>query len=54
MTRWRVDYIGKRGQHLGTVEAKDEQSAIAEAAKHFNIPSTRQNKIVVTRIIQSD
>jgi hypothetical protein len=23
MARWRVDYIGKKGSHLGTVEAPD-------------------------------
>ena len=27
MTRWRVDYIGKKGSHLGMVEAADEKSA---------------------------
>ena len=33
MPRWRVDYIGKGGKHLGTVEAPDEKAAIAEAAR---------------------
>ena len=37
MPRWRVDYIGKELQHLGTVEAADQKAAIAEAAKQFNI-----------------
>ena len=37
MPRWRVDYVGKKGQHLGTVEAPDEKSAIAEAVKTFHI-----------------
>jgi hypothetical protein len=41
MPRWRVDYIGKKGKHLGTVDAPDERSAIAEAAKQFNIPPPR-------------
>jgi hypothetical protein len=27
MARWRVDYIGKGGKHLGTVEAPDEKAA---------------------------
>ena len=48
MARWRVDYIGKRGKYLGTVEATDEKTAIAEAAKQFNITPARRNKIVVT------
>ena len=50
MPRWRVDYLGKKGQHLGTVEATDERSAIAEAAKEFNISPARQLKIAVAKI----
>jgi len=50
MARWRVDYLGKKGSHLGTVEALDEKSAIAEAAKQFNITPARRNKIAVTRL----
>ena len=49
MPRWRVDYIGKKGSHLGTVEAADEKSAIEQAARQFNITPARRNKIVVTR-----
>jgi hypothetical protein len=54
MPRWRVDYLGKSHlngkQHVGTVEAPDEKSAFAEAAKQFNITPKRRFKIVVTRI----
>ena len=50
MTRWRVDYIGKRGKHLGTVEATDEKSAVDAAAKQFNIAPARRNKIAVTKL----
>jgi hypothetical protein len=32
MPGWRVDYIGKGGKHLGTVEAPDERSAIQHHA----------------------
>jgi hypothetical protein len=49
MPRWRVDYIGKELQHLGTVEAADEKAAIAEAAKQFNITPARRFKIVATQ-----
>ena len=31
--RWSVDIIRKRGEHLGTVEAKDEKEAIAKATE---------------------
>jgi hypothetical protein len=50
MARWRVDYIGEGGKHLGTVQARDERSAIAEAAKQFNITPARRFKIAMTKI----
>ena len=49
MPRWRVDYLGSKGKHLGIVEAPDEKAAIAEAMKTFNITPARQNKLVVTK-----
>ena len=54
MARWRVDYIGKVLMTLGSVEAADEASAIAQAAELYNIPPARQNKIVVTRLKEPD
>lgn len=54
MARWRVDYIGKGGKHLGTVEAADERGAIAEAAKLFNIAPARRFKIMVAKIETRD
>jgi hypothetical protein len=54
MPRWRVDYLGKKGSHLGTVEAPDEKSAINAAAKQFNITPARRNKIAVTKISDKD
>ena len=50
MPRWSVDYVGSKGKHLGTVEAPDEKSAIAEAMKTFNITPARRFKIMVTKI----
>jgi hypothetical protein len=50
MPRWRVDYLGKKGPHLGTVEATTERQAIAKAAEEFNITPARRHKIVVTKI----
>jgi hypothetical protein len=49
MPRWRVDIIGKGGKHLGTVEAADEKSAVAEAVRQFHITPARRIKIVVTQ-----
>jgi 1,2-phenylacetyl-CoA epoxidase PaaB subunit len=40
----------QRWQAPGTVEAPDERTAIAEAAKLFNITAARRFKIVVTKI----
>jgi hypothetical protein len=50
MPRWRVDYLGKKGSHLGTVEAATEREAVAKAAEEFNIAPARRNKIVVIKI----
>jgi hypothetical protein len=50
MPRWRVDFMGKVLMTLGRVEAEDEKTAIAKAAKLYNIPPARQNKIVVTKL----
>jgi hypothetical protein len=48
---WRVEYLDKHNSsHLGTIEAADEDGAIDQAAKQFNITPARRNKIVVTRI----
>jgi hypothetical protein len=49
VARWRVDFMGKVLMTLGGVEAEDEKTAIAKAAKLYNISPARQNKIVVTR-----
>jgi hypothetical protein len=48
--RWSVDLIRKRGQHLGTVEAPDEASAIAKAAETFGIPPQLRIKLAVTKV----
>ena len=49
--RWRVEYLDKHNSsHLGTIEAADEDGAIDEAARQFNITPARRDKIVVTRI----
>jgi hypothetical protein len=42
MTRWRVDIIRKRAEHLGTVEAATEKEAIEKAAERFDIPRDRR------------
>ncbi len=53
MARWRVDYLAAaKGKHLGTVEARDEKSAIAEAIKTFHITPARRVKIAVTPIAE--
>ena len=54
MPRWRVDIIRKRAEHLGTVEAANERQAIEKAAKEFEIPPERQNRIVVEKVSKRD
>ncbi len=51
MPRWRIEqFRGRRVEHLGTVEAPDEQSASAEAAKRFEIPAALRFKLVATKV----
>jgi hypothetical protein len=54
MARWRIDIIRKRAEHLGTVEAASEKEAIEKAAKQFDIPPERRNRIVVQKIGAKD
>ena len=51
MARWRVDIIRRRAEHLGTVDAATEKEAIEKAAKAFEIPPERQNRIVVESVM---
>jgi hypothetical protein len=44
MPRWRVDYLGKKASHLGTVEATTEREAIEKAAEQFHITPARRFK----------
>ena len=53
MARWRVDIIRKRAEHLGTIEAANEKEAIEIAAKEFDIPTERQNRITVEKVSKS-
>jgi hypothetical protein len=53
MARWRVDIIRKRAEHLGTVEAANEKEAIDKAAKEFDIPPGRQNRITVEKMTKN-
>ena len=50
MPRWRVNIIRKRAEHLGTVEAANANEAIKIAAKEFDIPLERQNRITVEKV----
>jgi hypothetical protein len=50
MPRWSVDILRKRAEHLGTVEAPNEQAAIAKAAEEFEIGPERRNRISVRKL----
>ena len=54
MPRWSVSLIRKKAEHLGTVTGANERQAIEKTAKLFDIPSERQNRIVVTKISEKD
>jgi hypothetical protein len=42
--------VSHRAEHLGEVDAPDEQAAIKRAAEVFDIPPERQNRISVRKI----
>jgi hypothetical protein len=50
MARWRVDYLGSKGKHRGTVDAPDEKAAIEEAVKMFQITPARRFQLMVTKV----
>jgi hypothetical protein len=50
MARWRVDIIRRRAEHFGTVEATNAHEAVKIAAKQFDIPPERQNRIAVEKM----
>ena len=54
MARWRIDIIRKRAEHLGTIEAASEKEAIEKAAKEFDIPPERRNRLVAQKIAAKD
>jgi hypothetical protein len=54
MPRWRVDLIGKKLQHVGTIEADTEEQAIDEAAKLFGLDASRRSMLVAQKISTRD
>jgi hypothetical protein len=50
MARWRVDIIGKRPQHIGTVDAASEREAIEAAIKLFRVEPALRNKLMATKV----
>jgi 1,2-phenylacetyl-CoA epoxidase PaaB subunit len=50
MPRWRVDLIGKKLQHVGTVDAANEREARAEAIKIFEVRPALRSKLVVAKV----
>ena len=50
MPRGLVDHIGNQIEHLGTVEAPDEEAAMAEAVKTFHITPTHRSRLIVTKV----
>jgi hypothetical protein len=50
MPRWRVDLMGKKLQHVGTVEAANEKAAIEIAIKELRIDPVLRFKLMVTKV----
>jgi hypothetical protein len=43
MARWRVDYLGKRGQHLGAVESGVDHLGIVYLRHISQLPAARDD-----------
>jgi hypothetical protein len=54
MSRWSIDIMGKRLQHLDTVEADSERKALEEAIKLFAVRPALRSKIAVTKVAGKD
>jgi hypothetical protein len=50
MPRWRIDLIGKRLQHVGTVEAATWTDAVEAAVKELGVDPALRDKLVVTKV----
>ena len=50
MARWRIDIIGKKLRHVGTIDANTAEQAIDEAAKLFRIEPAVRDKLVATKM----
>ena len=48
--RWRLDLIGERLQHIGTVDADTEREAIETAVKMFRVEPALRVKLTATRL----
>jgi hypothetical protein len=50
MAKWSIDILRKKGEHLGVVEAANQEEAYLKAIGAFGIPVERQNRIVVSKL----
>ena len=50
MARWRVDRIGKKLQHVGTIEAESAAEAADAAIRDLRVEPALRSKLVVTKI----
>jgi hypothetical protein len=53
MPQWRIDLIGKKLQHVGTIEAATEREAIEAAVKDPGVAPALRGKLIATRIDKS-
>jgi hypothetical protein len=48
--RWRITILRKRAQELGEVDAADEDGAIREAARAFEVRDVDSPRLAVRRV----
>ena len=50
MPRWRIDLIGKKLRHVGTIEAATGAEAVDIAIKELRIAPALRFKLMVTKV----
>jgi len=50
MAAWRIEIVRAKLELLGTVEAVNAGEAIVKAMAEFNIPESRRNRLIATKL----
>jgi hypothetical protein len=52
LPRWRIVLIRKKGETLGTVEARTAEEAVAIAAEQFNVAPEQRKRLAAQPLVE--